>query len=260
MPLDRTAYYADSSTPLALATITANMADAEADQIGDREIQTYKWNNAAQRIAGIGMSQGDLGIQLDTGVRYEYDGSAWVELYRSALVPQTPTSLAITGTSATIAGPGLINFTSLTALAINQVFDSSYHAFHVIAVCSGSAATLTMNLRDGSTNITTLYDRSYNRARNATVDSATQAAQGNWVLQSFANTLHAHKIDIYNPNDASPTMAFSSDGSHANPAVQNTANGLETQFHTHEDSTAYDGFRFLWSAAQSGFVRIYAYA
>lgn len=77
MALDRTAYYADASTPASIATITAAMADAEADQIAVRQIQSYKWADAAARTAATGMTEGDIGYQLDTNVNYLYDGAAW---------------------------------------------------------------------------------------------------------------------------------------------------------------------------------------
>lgn len=77
MPLDRTAYYADASTPLSIATITAQMADAEADEFEKREIHTYVWSNSTQRGAQAGMIEGDRGYQLDTNVLYTYDGSGW---------------------------------------------------------------------------------------------------------------------------------------------------------------------------------------
>lgn len=39
--------------------------------------RTYKWANAAARGAQTGMSEGDVGDQADTDIRYRYSGSAW---------------------------------------------------------------------------------------------------------------------------------------------------------------------------------------
>jgi hypothetical protein len=48
MPMDRTAYYADASTPASIAAITAAMADAEADHVWGLEFA-----DAAARAAAI---------------------------------------------------------------------------------------------------------------------------------------------------------------------------------------------------------------
>lgn len=96
MPMDRTAYYADASTPAALATITAAMADAEADQVAVRAIQTYKWANAAARTAQTGMSEGDIGDQADTDVQYRYSGSAWAAVGISARKQLDTTNSTVT--------------------------------------------------------------------------------------------------------------------------------------------------------------------
>lgn len=80
MPMDRTAYYADASTPASIATITAAMADAEADSIeGISGLPPYTWPTSAERTAQTGMALGYKGTQTDTGLEYRYDGTNWKE-------------------------------------------------------------------------------------------------------------------------------------------------------------------------------------
>lgn len=45
-----------------------------------RAIHTFKWANAAARNAQTGMSEGDIGDQLDTDRIYRYSGTAWVDI------------------------------------------------------------------------------------------------------------------------------------------------------------------------------------
>jgi hypothetical protein len=44
----------------------------------NRQIQTFRWANAAARAAQTGMVAGDMGYQVDTGIQYQYTGSAWL--------------------------------------------------------------------------------------------------------------------------------------------------------------------------------------
>lgn len=101
MPMDRTAYYADASTPAAIVAITAAMADAEADAIAGA--LPYVWANAADRTAQTGMALGYKGLQVDTGIEWRYDGSAW-KAWESDWITYTPTMVNVTVGSGIAAG------------------------------------------------------------------------------------------------------------------------------------------------------------
>ncbi len=102
MPMDRTAYYADGSTPASIATITAAVAGAEADEVAViLALPPYTWANAAARSAQTGMALGYKGTQTDTGVEYRYDGSTWKEWSSDYITWSTaPTNLTV-GTGGT---------------------------------------------------------------------------------------------------------------------------------------------------------------
>jgi hypothetical protein len=84
--------YPVSTDPVApLETVFANMANSVQDAFdgfrGDwnnfevgHAIKTYRWADATERTSQTGMQAGDVGYQEDTGVQYQYSGSAWVAL------------------------------------------------------------------------------------------------------------------------------------------------------------------------------------
>lgn len=55
------------------------------DQMATRQIQSYRWANAAAKTAQTGMAAGDLGYQIDTGIHYRYT-TAWVPAWAGAIV------------------------------------------------------------------------------------------------------------------------------------------------------------------------------
>lgn len=81
--------YPVSTDPVApLETVFANMANSVQDAFdgfrvdwngfeGNHAIQTFRWADATARAAQTGMAVGDIGLQLDTGVQYRYNGASW---------------------------------------------------------------------------------------------------------------------------------------------------------------------------------------
>lgn len=96
-------YYRDTSTPASLETESALQADSIDDALtlitGNRQIQTFRWANAAARAAQTGMVAGDVGYQADSGVQYRYSGSAW-KPWGSDWITYTTTLSAASGTFA----------------------------------------------------------------------------------------------------------------------------------------------------------------
>ena len=77
MPLG---YFTDSTplTPLRDPfNVLVDGINAVESDLGERQIQTYRWANAAARTAQTGMIAGDMGYQIDTDVLYRYSGSTW---------------------------------------------------------------------------------------------------------------------------------------------------------------------------------------
>lgn len=157
MPLDRTAYYADASTPASLAAITAAMADAEADQVEARSSHTFRPANAAGLTALSGLftlRTDDRAYQIDTGVTYRWNGSAW-KAWESDWITYTSTLTNVTiGTGTqlfryqyvdgTIELEALISFASGSTMGTAPTFSlpvamaSDYRTDHPLGVGQAS--------------------------------------------------------------------------------------------------------------------------
>ncbi|UXO93841.1 hypothetical protein Pan2_22 [Pseudanabaena phage Pan2] len=257
-------YYADGSTPIAIETITAAMATSVQDAfnsriVNRRQIQTFVWANAAARTAQTGMIAGDFGYQTDTGLTYRYNGSSWVVAYSSGLTNAIATSVSGTGV-ARDSVTGAITLTNATAVTVNGVFTSAFRAYEINYDTNGTAAGVTLQLRASGTTSTTGYDLTENLARNAVTSSSTVLNQASWALSAGTNTRHAGGLRIFAPQVAVETALIANTGVHANPAVSSVANGSKVSFATHRTAAAYDGFVLTFSAAQSGSLRIRAFA
>lgn len=75
-------YYADTSTSMSAEAISAAEANSVDDAIqtlivNNRQLQDYRWADAAARAAQSGMGEGDEGYQQDTKISYRYFDGAW---------------------------------------------------------------------------------------------------------------------------------------------------------------------------------------
>lgn len=172
----------------------------------------------------------------------------------------TPSTVDKTGTDASIGTDGVVTYTSCTVVSLNDVFSSTYRGYRIVFASSGTASTAQFNLRSsGTDNTSSVYDRTEIVGRNGSVTSSTNAGGTSWTIIGFSNVVYLGDIDVMNPAYAVPTAAFSRGGTHANPAVSSTANGLVQNYLTHRTSAAYDGFTLTFSAAQSGTVRVFGF-
>lgn len=170
------------------------------------------------------------------------------------LYKQTPTSVA--GTGVTIGAQGDIVLSSSTAVTVNGVFTSNFRVYEIFYDTSGSAASITMQLRASGVTNSTGYDLTENLARNATATSSTVLNQASWSISGGANTRHAGQVRIYAPFVALETAITANTGVHANPAASSTANASKISYGTHRTAAAYDGFVLTFSAAQSGQITV----
>lgn len=256
-------YYADGSTPMSAEAISAAEATSVQNALNSlinntRQIRAFVWADTAARNDQIGMTEGDIGYQLDSDTNYQYTGSVWVARYAGGLVPIVPTSVAGTGVSLN-AGTGLITTTNATTANINGCFTSVFRNYRIFIESTGTASTLVVTLRASGTDSITGYDRTELLARNATVSSSTNLNGASATIIGFSNTLMQANIDVSGPQLAVATTMLSSGGVHSNPAAVNIANGLVTNYITHRPSTSYDGVTITYSAAQSGTIRVYGY-
>lgn len=169
-----------------------------------------------------------------------------------------------TSSGVTVATYGLVSFSAVTEIICDAAFANTFVAHEVVGAYQSDStlATATLRLRTSApADITTAtYDSTTNLARNATVASATtNASPGtSWTLQPLANKLGAFTIQLFNTATATETTGFMWAGSHADPSVSSTANGLNGVYITQIDDTACLGFKITFSAACSGWLYITA--
>ena len=135
------------------------------------------------------------------------------------LVNVVPTSVAQAGGSASANAQGLVTFTGVTSLSLNDVFTATYTNYRVIIKQSQSAqGDLSMRLRTTSDVSTAIY---YLGGIAAPASGAIQAYQGNgityWAVGSANSTTPgSSSVDIYAPNLAEQTRgSFTASGNNA---------------------------------------------
>lgn len=169
----------------------------------------------------------------------------------------TGLSVAFTGSAASMGTDGRVTFSSVTDLTVYGL-SSAYDETVWRLSSSGNASTVLVQTTNSSgvANTSSVYDRTENVARNGGVTSSTSITQTSWTVLGFANTLIRLKVELSGLRDARPTTGFSWAGTHANPAVSNTANGLVLNNLSHRNSTGYFGLKFTFSDTQSGTLRV----
>lgn len=176
--------------------------------------------------------------------------------YLQAWAITVPTSVD----NGTDSGSGIVEFSSQTAINLNGVFANGYRMYRVVITSSGTASTLALLMRTGSSNSATNYDITRIVGANNAVASATSLNQTSGLLSGgMTNTLIHAVVDIARPYQASPTTMQGTTGVQANPALTNANNGTATTYITHRPSTSYESLAVAFSAAQSGTVRVYGY-
>lgn len=70
--------------------------------VANYAIKTYKWANQAARNAQTGMTEGDIGDQLDTDQQWRYNGTTWVTASPSYCVLRKSANQNLTTTPAAL--------------------------------------------------------------------------------------------------------------------------------------------------------------
>lgn len=226
------------------------------------QVHAFQWADSSARSAQSGMVEGDIGYQADTDTYYQYTGSAWQLMALGLAVGSNMVrgaTVSYTGTSASMDANGKVTFTSCTVLTVYGLSaDYDVYEYDLSSIGTAASATLQLTNSSGTANASSVYDRTENLARNGTTSSATSVAQTAWAVMGMVNTNHQMKFTIAGLCAARETSLIGLAGVHADPAVQNTTNGLITQYATHRNATAYYGLALTFTAAQTGTLRIRA--
>ena len=169
------------------------------------------------------------------------------------LVSMTPTSIAYSGTSASINADGGVDFTSMTALSFNGIFTTDYDNYLFVTTLIGTGAqALGIKLRVGGTDTTdSNYARQYVQGFGSSITGGRQTGVSAINLFPFNTFTTGQHMHIYGPALAQATAG----------RVVNTLSGdLADYAWTHSTTTAYDGLSLtVTSGSVTGTVHVFGY-
>ena len=177
------------------------------------------------------------------------------------LVSMAPTSIAHSGTSASINADGGVDFSAVTSLSLNGVFTSDYDNYLIVVNHYVSNTTgnwrMWIRLRASGTDATAANYTSQRLSADGTTKGAQRlTSQTEFFLgQSSATLRSADTIHMYGPALSQPTAARNVNvyGS-SNATIFDLAN-------THSLSTSYDGFTLIpeTGAEFTGTIHVFGY-
>jgi len=174
------------------------------------------------------------------------------------LVSMTPTSIAHSGTSASINADGGVDFSAVTSLSLNGCFTADFdnYVVSVRSVLTTGGQGLDMRYRvSGSDASGANYTDQYIIATDTSVTGGRDTSQTRLRIGAISATLRTgHTVYIYGPALAQPTASRSvSVDDISNARIYENAN-------THSLSTAYDGFTiFPASSSMTGAIHVFGY-
>lgn len=161
------------------------------------------------------------------------------------MVLLTPTSIAYSGTSASVGANGQVTFSAVTSLSLNGVFSAGFDNYVITSnVLSSATPSIYIRLRASGTDATTGYTNQYLLADSTTVSAArTTAVQGLLTAGPGSSFRDLEYVTMYGPYLAQPT---------AQRSVTIADNGGVVTFDiaaTHSTSSSYDGFTYYSGSA-----------
>lgn len=159
-----------------------------------------------------------------------------------------PSSVTVSGATASVSASGKITFSGVTStnyVQINGVFSATYDNYLIVArgnMTSGTGDQTLYGLISASgTQATTGYTRQYIVANSTTI-SAARASDTGLSLGDFSNTYYSGThCYVYGPYLAQPTASRSVQ------ALARDGARIADKACTHSTSSSYDGLRLLAS-------------
>jgi hypothetical protein len=158
---------------------------------------------------------------------------------KPGMVLLTPTSIAHSGTSASIGANGQVTFTAVTSLSLNGVFTTDFDNYFMMLRHKPSTATgYTMRLRAAGTDASgSNYNTQYLYAYGTTIEGFRYTNRAQWDWAYTESTLYTgDPINFYGPFLAQPTAA-----SIRGVSTRSSASMENNIAWTHSLSTSYDG-------------------
>jgi len=173
------------------------------------------------------------------------------------LVSMKPTSIAHSGTSASINADGGVDFTAVTSLSLNGVFTSEMDNYLVVVRFMASGSLMVhYRLRVGGSDDATAnsYVRQQLVASGGTVGAGRTTADKGNTGYGYATQRAGFSLHTYGPFLAQPTATRSV------TVDDNSSAGIEDSATTHNQSTSYDGITFIPSTGNiTGNVHVFGY-
>jgi hypothetical protein len=174
----------------------------------------------------------------------------------NGLVVMTPSSIAYSGTSASINADGSVVFSACTSLSLNGVFTGDYDNYMVTVrmKMQSSAPNLHMRLRASGTDASgSNYTRQY-LTSSGTIIGANRASQTHATVGFTGTAEGGTNFYVFGPYLAQPTATRSVDVSaYAGAYLQDDAC-------THSLSTSYDGLTLFVSTSNcTGLLTVFGF-
>jgi len=174
---------------------------------------------------------------------------------KNGLILLTPTSIAYTGTSASISANGSVEFSACTTVSLNGVFSADYDNYMIVMRWQQfvTDATTTFRLRNLGVDDSTAnsYVRQYLQADSTTVGAGRGTANLTWFTNSGIAQRNGNVAYIYGPYLAQPTAGRTVGAdSESNAFLRDIA-------FTHNQSNSYDGFTWITSNTFTGRIAVY---
>jgi hypothetical protein len=167
-----------------------------------------------------------------------------------------PTSIAYSGTSASIVGQGSVEFSTVTSLSLNGVFTSAFGNYVLVIRASANSAT-NLNLRFRSSGVdntvASSYVGQYLEAQGSSVAGARVSSDKAAISGLYSERSDGVNVYFYGPNLAQPTALRSTTGlGYLNAYLYDFAA-------THSQSSQFDGFTLYVDASRTftGLVSVY---
>lgn len=166
-----------------------------------------------------------------------------------------PTSIAHSGTSASIGANGQVTFTAVTSLSLNGVFSADFDNYVVSLRFSVASNTNdVVRLRASGSNATgSNYTFQYLYAESTSVVAARLSSVSYWFAGNATPAIaqNGRTIYFYGPFLAQPTAMRTIPVDAANSALLYDVAG------THSLSSSYDGFTLDWGVNTTGILQVY---
>ena len=215
---------------------------------------------------------GDSWFNTNDGTMYIYvnDGtsSQWVEhrseIARSqvGLVPIVPTSIAVGSGTGTVSANGLVTFSGVSSVSLNNVFTSSYRHYRLVmdVPVSSALTSIMVRFRTGTTdNTSNTYYQYWTIKRISGVSQDNSGGPStSYALfgKASSNTYGAYVGDIMSPQVTSQSTTATG-LSHGGDST-NSYNLFSTVLF--DGTTSFDGITFYPSSGtMGGTVKIYGY-